>query len=140
MRTIAAALATAVLLSAVPALAATDAVAPASRGPMPAPIQSLDARPNHEASARTLPATPRNDHRHYPQRGHRIIVIYVPYIPVGAAYYPYYYAPAEPAYGEQDPPVYAYREPSGFYYWCPGPAGYYPDQQDCPTGWRLVAP
>ena len=139
MRTIAA-LAIAVLSTAMPAFAATDVAGIPNRGPMPAPIQSLDAR-NNDAIVPPVPPTERNDRRTYPRHGHRIVYVYVPvYVPVGAGYYPYYYAPAVPMYVDQDPPYYAYREPNGFYYWCPAPAGYYPDQQDCPIGWRLVAP
>jgi len=79
---------------------------------------------------------------HRPDATHRhrvtTIIVYVPAI--GSVSVPYYYAPWAPAYVDQDPSVDAYRDPSGFYYWCPDPAGYYPDVQDCPIGWRLVAP
>jgi hypothetical protein len=77
----------------------------------------------------------RQDGRHRPRVV--AILVYVPEIrPVNA---PYYYAPDTPVYIDQDPPDGAYREVNGFYYWCNSPAGYYPLQPDCPTGWRLVA-
>ena len=76
------------------------------------------------------------EHRPDGKHHHRVIVVYVP---VGSPYAPYYY-PSSPVYIDADPPVNAYRDLSGFYYWCPAPAGYYPYTIDCPIGWRLVAP
>jgi len=81
------------------------------------------------------------DHRtreHGPNATHRHRIAGIIYVPAYGV--PYYYAQSAPSYVDQDPPDDAYREPSGFYYWCPNPSGYYPDQPDCPTGWRLVVP
>ena len=141
MRAIAMALAIVGALSAAPAVAATDAAAPGRHeDPQTSIHEKFDTRANHGAIQPAPPAMERN-RRPYGHRPHRIIFVYVPaYASVGVPYYPYFYSPAAPAYVEQDPPDYAYREPNGFYYWCPDPAGYYPDQQDCPIGWRLVAP
>jgi len=54
-------------------------------------------------------------------------------------FYPYGDAPL--VYGDPDA---ADVEPqdSGLNYWyyCPNPAGYYPDVQTCPTGWLQVVP
>ena len=72
------------------------------------------------------------------KHSHRVAAIIV-YVPVGWAYAPYY-LPSLPDYVDADPPANAYRDLSGFYYWCPDPAGYYPYTIDCPIGWRLVAP
>jgi len=62
---------------------------------------------------------------------------YYPY----ADYYPYDYA--EPSYIQQDTP--AYNPPRGgqrseYSYYCPDPAGYYPQVQTCATGWLRVVP
>jgi len=60
--------------------------------------------------------------------------------------YPYYYPPAVvtvPA----TPPVYIQRSrpsvhqyPSGYWYYCDNPEGYYPYIKECPTSWRQVEP
>jgi hypothetical protein len=123
MRTIAVALVTAAMLNAAPALAGADAA---------------PARTPHEGMASAHPAREREEHRPHGHHRHRIttIVVYVPALGV-----PYYsYAPPTSGYVDQDPPEYAYRDLSGFYYWCPDPPAYFPDQQDCLIGWRLVAP
>jgi len=62
---------------------------------------------------------------------------YYPY----ADYYPYEYA--EPTYIEQDTP--AYNPPRGgqrseYSFYCPDPAGYYPQVQTCAKGWLRVVP
>ena len=86
------------------------------------------------------PAYPAHAHGSERHHHHRIAAIVV-YVPIaGTSYVPYYYAPAAPAYVEQEPPQDAYRDLSGFFYWCSSPAGYYPYVADCPAGWRLVAP
>ena len=46
----------------------------------------------------------------------------------GPGYYSYDYAYP---YGDVEPQVYWY---------CPNPAGYYPDVQTCPSGWTQVTP
>lgn len=64
--------------------------------------------------------------------------------------YPYYY-PDEPAYVEPGPSTYIQRDmgsgaqaaPGGqgqYSYYCPDPAGYYPQLQNCPKGWLKVVP
>jgi hypothetical protein len=50
---------------------------------------------------------------------------------------PIYYSP--PAYIEQQPPVYI-DQGSGYWYYCPDPAGYYPNIQNCRRGWLRVVP
>jgi hypothetical protein len=60
---------------------------------------------------------------------------------IGAAPYwgepPIYYS--SPGYYDQQPPVYADQR-SGYSYYCPNPAGYYPDVESCSTGWLQVVP
>jgi hypothetical protein len=61
-------------------------------------------------------------------RGRRnVIVVGVP-IFVGPGYVPYYAMPSTDPYETID----------GFWYYCPAPAGYYPDVSECASGWRLV--
>jgi len=80
-------------------------------------------------------------HRHRPEGTPRYkVVAVIVYVPSFGVMVPSYYPTATPVYVDQDPPADAYRELSGFYYWCPDPSGYYPDVQDCAIGWRLVAP
>lgn len=64
-------------------------------------------------------------------------------------YYPPYYPPAivtvpppsPPVYIERSPPVSNQQQlPSGYWYYCSNPEGYYPYVNDCPTGWRQVDP
>jgi hypothetical protein len=56
-----------------------------------------------------------------------IIVVGVPIL-VGPGYIPYYAMPTANPYETID----------GFWYYCPAPAGYYPDVTECASGWRLV--
>lgn len=63
-----------------------------------------------------------------------------PYYP----YYPYYppvvTVPTEPpVYIERDPPQ-SQQLPSGYWYYCSNPEGYYPYVKECPSGWRQVDP
>src|SRR5438876_12408040 len=63
------------------------------------------------------------------------------YYPYADYYYPYEYA--EPTYIQQDTP--AYNPPRGtqrseYSYYCPDPAGYYPQVQTCAKGWLRVVP
>jgi hypothetical protein len=61
--------------------------------------------------------------------------------------YPYYY-PDAPAYGDPAPGNYIQRDMSSpapvgegqYSYYCPDPAGYYPQLQNCPKGWLKVVP
>jgi len=126
------------MLSALPGFAATGAASSGSRETVPAPMhEKYDAQPSRGATA---PAHVSRERRPHEIHRHRITAIVV-YVPAFASVGPsYYYVPSAPSYVDRDPPDYAYREPNGFYYWCPDPAGYYPDQLDCPIGWRLVAP
>ena len=67
----------------------------------------------------------------------------------GLGYYgsPYYAYPpavvtvptAPPVYIQQTPPA-AQQNPSGFWYYCNNPQGYYPYVKQCPGGWQQVAP
>lgn len=62
-------------------------------------------------------------------------------------YYPYYaYPPAvvtvpvtPPVYIQQSPPV-TQQYPSGYWYYCNDPKGYYPYIKECPQGWQQVDP
>ena len=62
-------------------------------------------------------------------------------------YSPYYaYPPAviavpvnPPVYIQQAPPV-VQQYPSGYWYYCNYPEGYYPYVKQCPNGWRQVEP
>jgi hypothetical protein len=63
-------------------------------------------------------------------------------------YYPYYpyYPPTvitvpvtPPVYIQQAPPA-APDYPSGYWYYCNNPEGYYPYIKDCPRGWQQVEP
>jgi hypothetical protein len=62
-----------------------------------------------------------------------------PPIIFGQGYYPYGYS-----YPYGDTPYdysYPYGDDSSSYQWyCRDPAGYYPDVQNCPSGWLQVAP
>jgi hypothetical protein len=62
-----------------------------------------------------------------------------PPIIIGPGYYPYGYA-----YPYGDSPYaysYPYADDSSSYQWyCPNPAGYYPDVQSCATAWLQVVP
>ncbi|MGJ0486270.1 MAG: hypothetical protein ACR65R_17300 [Methylomicrobium sp.] len=60
--------------------------------------------------------------------------------------YPYYYPPGvvtapstPPVYIQQKPPV-VQQYPSGYWYYCSAPQGYYPDIKECPNGWQQVQP
>lgn len=60
--------------------------------------------------------------------------------------YPYYYPPAvitvpstPPVYIQQTPPV-TQQYPSGYWYYCTSPEGYYPYVKECPNGWQQVEP
>ena len=64
----------------------------------------------------------------------------------GPGYYPYpydapyYYAPGYAvAYSEPGLVRYVERDP-GYRYYCPEPAGFYPDLQTCPKAWLKVVP
>lgn len=56
--------------------------------------------------------------------------------------YPYYAAP--PVVVPEAPPVYIQQEPPAqepyYWYYCPNPAGYYPNVKECPSGWLTVVP
>jgi len=71
--------------------------------------------------------------------------LYYPYY--GAyGYYPYpdYYSYdyVEPSYIQQDDSAYQPRsgQRSNYSYYCPDPAGYYPEVQTCAKGWLRVVP
>jgi hypothetical protein len=66
--------------------------------------------------------------------------------PYGYPYgYPYVYPPVvtvPPAqvYVQPSAPAAAQPPPSGSWYYCDNPQGYYPYVQQCPGGWRPVSP
>ena len=53
------------------------------------------------------------------------------YYPYGYSY-PYGYAPYDYSY--------PYADSSSYQWYCPDPAGYFPDLQTCPSGWLQVVP
>jgi hypothetical protein len=60
--------------------------------------------------------------------------------------YPYYYPPAvitipatPPVYIQRSPPA-IQQYPSGYWYYCNNPGGYYPYIKECPNGWQQVEP
>jgi hypothetical protein len=60
--------------------------------------------------------------------------------------YPYYYPPAvvtvpssPPVYIQQSPSA-AQQYPTGSWYYCNNPEGYYPYIKACPNGWQQVEP
>jgi hypothetical protein len=62
---------------------------------------------------------------------------------------PVYYYPAPVVVSPPAPPVYIEQQaaapvqqaqPSGYWYYCNNPQGYYPSVQDCPQGWQKVLP
>lgn len=63
-------------------------------------------------------------------------------------YYPYYTPQVVPVPVPVDPPVYIERGdpqseqqlPSGYWYYCNDPEGYYPYVKECPGGWLQVSP
>jgi hypothetical protein len=62
-------------------------------------------------------------------------------------YYPYYSPPptvitvpaTPPVYIQQSPPA-VQQYPSGYWYYCNNPKGYYPYIKECPNGWQQVEP
>ena len=67
--------------------------------------------------------------------------VVVPFGPYWASYpYPPAVVAAPPVY-VQLPPVVAGQPPAAqYWYYCDNPQGYYPYVQQCPGGWRQVAP
>jgi len=70
----------------------------------------------------------------------------------GAPYYPPYYSPyyaypptvitipaTPPVYIQQTPPA-VQQYPSGYWYYCNNPNGYYPYIKECSQGWQQVEP
>jgi hypothetical protein len=65
----------------------------------------------------------------------------------GGYYSPYYGYPSTvitvpvtpPVYIQQTPPA-AQQNPSGYWYYCNSPQGYYPYIKQCPSGWQQVEP
>ena len=71
------------------------------------------------------------EHGHF--RGHDRVIIGFPFWWVPPAYY------NSPRYIEQPPAVFVDQD-SDYWYYCPNPAGYYPNVQNCPIGWLRVVP
>lgn len=73
---------------------------------------------------------------HFRYRGQVFVVLGGPYYVQPWAYYPFVSSPGFAAtfYDPQQPD-------SGYnLFYCPNPAGYYPDVTDCPAGWWSTAP
>ncbi len=84
-----------------------------------------------------LPANVRgHGHFHFQFAGHSYVVLAGPIFVAPYAYYPYVSTPYYPAsfYAPNDP------DSGYFLYYCPSPAGYYPDVTDCPAGWWQTVP
>jgi hypothetical protein len=71
---------------------------------------------------------------------------YRPYLRESYYYSPGYYPPTvitvpvtPPVYIRQPPPV-VRQYPSGYWYYCNNPEGYYPYIKECPNGWQQVDP
>ena len=83
---------------------------------------------------------PANGHAHSHFRfyyaGHSYIVLSGPIFVAPYYYYPYVSTPYYPAsfYSPDD------SDTGYFLYYCPSPAGYYPDVADCPSGWWQTVP
>jgi len=83
---------------------------------------------------------PANGHGHSHFRfyygGHPYVVLAGPIFVAPYASYPFVSTPYYPA------SFYAPGDPDGgyFLYYCPSPAGYYPDVTDCPAGWWQTVP
>ncbi|MDD5412078.1 MAG: hypothetical protein PHF31_11805 [Methylobacter sp.] len=84
-----------------------------------------------------IPLYPYNPYPYYPYQYPYYPYHYYPY------QYPYYYPPTVPA----TPPVYIQQSPqagqqypSGYWYYCNNPKGYYPYIKQCPRGWQEVEP
>jgi hypothetical protein len=66
----------------------------------------------------------------------------------GSYYSPYYNYPSTIVTVPATPPVYIQQQaapvvqqnPSGYWYYCNNPQGYYPYIKQCPNGWQQVAP
>lgn len=67
-------------------------------------------------------------------------------VPLGAPWYPYYpsvvtiQSPQPVYYVERNPISSTAPLPSGWWYYCPNPAGYYPYVQSCTLPWQPVEP
>jgi hypothetical protein len=136
LKLLATTLAAAVMLNGAPVLAAVDGTWRATHDAAPA---AMHEKGDVHASHGEAPPLSMKEHKPRERHPHRVVVIVYPPM-LGSVDVPYFSTPYAPLYVDQDPPSYAYREPNGFYYWCPDPPGYYPDRQDCAVGWRLVAP
>ena len=60
--------------------------------------------------------------------------------PYGYAYPPVVAAPSTQVYIQPAPQASVQLPPSASWYYCDNPRGYYPYVQQCPGGWRAVAP
>ena len=60
--------------------------------------------------------------------------------PYGYAYPPVVAVPSTQVYVQPSAPAAAQPPPSASWYYCDNPRGYYPYVQQCPGGWRAVAP
>ena len=109
-----------------PAVRPMYAVHPGARGFVHNPMWR---RPVH------LPARG-HGHFHFRFAGHSYVVLSGPIFVAPYYYYPYVSTPYYPAsfYAPDDP------DTGYFLYYCPSPAGYYPDVTDCPAGWWQTAP
>jgi hypothetical protein len=78
---------------------------------------------------------------HYGHRWGSVVVVPRIVVPFGV---PYVYPPAivspPPVYVQPAPQVYIQPPPQSYWYYCDSAQAYYPYIQQCPGGWRQVAP
>jgi hypothetical protein len=74
------------------------------------------------------------NHRHFRFRGRTFVFIGAPLFAAPWLYYPYVWD------AQWGPRYYDPAQPGSFLFYCPEPAGYYPEVAMCPTGWYPVVP
>lgn len=100
------------------------ALQPLSRGFVQNPLWRRPVRAAHNPLMR------------YRYHGQLFVVLGGPYFVQPAAYYPFVSSPGFAA------TFYDPQQPDAGYslFYCPNPAGYYPEVTDCPSGWWSTAP
>jgi hypothetical protein len=73
-------------------------------------------------------------HRHFMFRGRTFVFIGAPLFAAPWLYYPYVWD------AQWGPRYYDPAQPGDFLFYCPEPAGYYPQVSSCPVGWYPVVP
>ncbi len=73
-------------------------------------------------------------HRAFRFRGHTFLFVGAPLFASPWVYYPYTWD------AQWGPRYYDPAQPGDFLFFCPEPAGYYPEVSDCPAGWWPAVP